>query len=80
MVVCTENAGAIVMQSTEERMRMNDPRPLNRARDRQIFIQGPVCSNAVVQRRLRTPTGPFFARFSIGIILGCRGSAGPDNR
>ena len=25
---------------------------------------------AVVQRGLRTPTGPFFARFFIGIILG----------
>ena len=39
--VCTENlnAGVIVMQSTEERMRVNDPRPLNRARDRRIFIQ-----------------------------------------
>ncbi|MCK1486089.1 hypothetical protein IVB25_26220 [Bradyrhizobium sp. 193] len=24
----------------------------------------------VVQQRLRTPTGPFFARFFIGIILG----------
>jgi hypothetical protein len=27
-------------------------------------------SDAVVQQRLRTPTGPFFARFFIGIILG----------
>jgi hypothetical protein len=27
-------------------------------------------ARAVVQRRLRTPTGPFFARFFIGIILG----------
>jgi hypothetical protein len=25
---------------------------------------------AIVQQRLRTPTGPFFARFFIGIILG----------
>jgi len=25
---------------------------------------------AIVQRRLRTPTGPFFARFFIGIIPG----------
>jgi len=24
----------------------------------------------IVQQRLRTPTGPFFARFFIGIILG----------
>jgi hypothetical protein len=27
-------------------------------------------SDVVVQQRLRTPTGPFFARFFIGIILG----------
>jgi hypothetical protein len=27
-------------------------------------------SDVVVQRGLRTPTGPFFARFFIGIILG----------
>jgi hypothetical protein len=27
-------------------------------------------SDATVQRGLRTPTGPFFARFFIGIILG----------
>ena len=27
-------------------------------------------SDSVVQRGLRTPTGPFFARFFIGIILG----------
>jgi hypothetical protein len=27
-------------------------------------------SDIVVQRGLRTPTGPFFARFFIGIILG----------
>jgi hypothetical protein len=25
---------------------------------------------SIVQQRLRTPTGPFFARFFIGIILG----------
>ena len=29
-----------------------------------------VWSGAVVQQRLRTPTGPFFKRFFIGIILG----------
>jgi hypothetical protein len=27
-------------------------------------------SDEIVQQRLRTPTGPFFARFFIGIILG----------
>jgi hypothetical protein len=39
-VVCTENlnAGVIVMQSTEERMGVNDSRSLNRARDRRILI------------------------------------------
>jgi hypothetical protein len=27
-----------------------------------------MCSDAIIQQRLRTPTGPFFARFFIGII------------
>jgi len=27
-------------------------------------------ARAIIQRRLRTPTGPFFARFFIGIIPG----------
>ncbi|OCK60051.1 hypothetical protein [Bradyrhizobium sp. LMTR 3] len=27
-------------------------------------------SGSVVQQRLRTPTGPFFAKYYIGIILG----------
>src|SRR6202051_3442656 len=31
---------------------------------------GGVATRSVVQRGLRTPTGPFFARFFIGIILG----------
>jgi hypothetical protein len=29
-----------------------------------------VATGSIVQRGLRTPTGPFFARFFIGIILG----------
>jgi hypothetical protein len=29
-----------------------------------------MCARLIVQRGLRTPTGPFFARFFIGIILG----------
>jgi len=33
-------------------------------------VKGGVRSSSVVQQRLRTPTGPFFARFFIGIILG----------
>jgi hypothetical protein len=32
--------------------------------------QGSMRSDAMVQQHLRTPTGPFFARFFIGIIPG----------
>jgi hypothetical protein len=33
-------------------------------------VKARMWSAAIVQRGLRTPTGPFFARFFIGIILG----------
>ena len=47
-----------------------DAGSLYRSRNRRIFMQRSMRSDAVVQRGLRTPTGPFFARFFIGIILG----------
>ena len=70
--VCTENLnpGVAVMESAQDGKRCDAPGLLNRARDWRIFIQGSVRSDAVVQRRLRTPTGPFFVRFFIDIILG----------
>jgi hypothetical protein len=33
-------------------------------------VKARVGTPAIVQKRLRTPTGPFFARFFIGITLG----------
>jgi hypothetical protein len=39
-------------------------------RHRRAIGQGLVGAHGVVQRGLRTPTGSFFARFFIGIILG----------
>ncbi|MBR2121192.1 MAG: hypothetical protein IJ935_21625, partial [Afipia sp.] len=33
-------------------------------------VKARMWATAIVQRGLRTPTGPFFARFFIGIILG----------
>ena len=48
----------------------NLPSPFDGAREQRIFLQGEMRARAIVQQRLRTPTGPFFARFFIGIILG----------
>jgi hypothetical protein len=58
------------MKSAQNGARTNDTGALYRARDRRIFVQGPMRSETVVQRGLRTPTGPFFARFFIGIMPG----------
>jgi hypothetical protein len=54
-----------MMKSTQDSERTYEAGSLNR-----ILLQRAMRSNAVVQQRLRTPTGPFFARFFIGIILG----------
>jgi uncharacterized metal-binding protein len=35
-----------------------------------LHVEGLVGPLVILQRGLRTPTGPFFARFFIGIILG----------
>ena len=40
------------------------------SRHRRVLVDGKVRASRVIQRGLRTPTGPFFARFFIGIILG----------
>ena len=49
---------------------MNVSGLMNWTRNRRIIVQRPMRSDGVVQRGLRTPTGPFFARFFIDIILG----------
>src|ERR1700730_9438073 len=70
--VCTENLNpnVVVMRSAQDGVRTYDAGSLDQTRDRRILVQRPMRSNAVVQRRLRTPTGPFFVRFFIDIILG----------
>ena len=35
-----------------------------------VLVDRKVRASLVIQRRLRTPTGPFFVRFFIDIILG----------
>jgi len=75
--VCAENlntgvlnTGVMVMKSAQDGARTDHTGSLNRARNRRILVQGSMRSDEIVQRGLRTPTGPFFARFFIGIILG----------
>jgi hypothetical protein len=70
--VCTDNlnTGVVVMKSAQDGARTDHTASLNRARNRRILVQGSMRSGAIVQRGLRTPTGPFFARCFIGIILG----------
>jgi len=59
-----------MVQSAQDRAADDIPGPLNAAMDRGILVQRQMSARGVVQRGLRTPTGPFFARFFIGIILG----------
>ena len=60
----------LVVHSAQDWHRQNTADGLDRACYRRILIQGKVRPALIVQRGLRTPTGPFFARFFIGIILG----------
>jgi hypothetical protein len=48
--VCSENPNSdvMVMKAAEDRVRINDSDPLNRARDRSIFVQRPVRSDVVI--------------------------------
>ena len=64
------NPNVLMMKPAQDGVRNYGGGSLNRTRDRRVFIQRPMRSDGVVQRRLRTPTGPFFARFFIGIIPG----------
>jgi hypothetical protein len=60
----------MVVKSAKDGERLDAPSLLDREEDRRILVKGSMSSDVVVQRGLRTPTGPFFARFFIGIILG----------
>src|SRR5258707_14970679 len=48
--VCTENSNpnVLVMKSAQDGVRSDDAGSLNRARDRRIFVQSPMRSDAVV--------------------------------
>ena len=48
--MCTENLNphVMVMKSAKDRVRFDVSGPLNRARDRSIFVQGPVRSDVVI--------------------------------
>ena len=49
-VVCTEklNPNVMVMKSAKDGVRFDASDPVNRARDRRIFVQGPMRSNVIV--------------------------------
>ena len=68
--MCTENLNpdVVVMKSAKNGVPFDASDSLNLASDR--LVQGSMRSDAIIQRRLRTPTGPFFVRFFIDIILG----------
>ena len=70
--MCTDNlnTGVVVMKSAQNGARTDHTGSLNRARNRRILVQYQVRPRLIIQRGLRTPTGSFFARFFIGIILG----------
>ena len=59
-----------MVQPAENWAAKNLPGPFDGTRERGILLQGEMRAGAIVQRGLRTPTGSFFARFFIGIILG----------
>ena len=48
--VCTENLNAdiLVMKAAKDRRRFDTTSPLNRARDRRVFVQGTMRSDVVV--------------------------------
>ena len=58
------------MESAEKWRRQNATNGMYCSRRRRVLVDRKVRASLVIQRGLRTPTGPFFARFFIGIILG----------
>src|SRR6202035_5120543 len=59
-----------MMKSAEKWRRQNATNGMYRSRQRRVLVDRKVRASRVIQQRLRTPTGPFFARFFIGIMLG----------
>src|ERR1700726_4339222 len=59
-----------MMESAENWRSQNATNGTYCSRQRRVLVDRQVRASLVVQQRLRTPTGPFFARFFIGIILG----------
>jgi len=58
------------MKSAEKWRRQNATNGMYCSRRWRVLVDRKVRASLVIQRGLRTPTGPFFARFFIGIILG----------
>jgi hypothetical protein len=72
LIVPVENSNSaiLMMQSAKNRVGRSAAVELNCTPEWRIFVQRQVRSRLVVQQGLRTHTGPFFARFFIGIIPG----------
>ena len=64
------NSHIQMMESAENWRSQNATNGTYCSRQRRVLVDRQVRASLVVQQRLRTPTGPFFARFFIGIILG----------
>jgi hypothetical protein len=58
------------MKSAKKWLRQNATNGMYCSRRRRVLVDRKVRASRVIQRGLRTPTGPFFARLFIGIILG----------
>src|SRR5260221_2264522 len=59
-----------MMKSAKKWLRQNATNGMYCSPRRRVLVDRKVRASRVIQQRLRTPTGPFFARFFIGIILG----------
>jgi hypothetical protein len=59
-----------MMKSAEKWRRQNATNGMYCSRRWRVLVDRKVRASLVIQRGLRTPTGPFFARFFIGIIPG----------
>jgi hypothetical protein len=59
-----------MMKSAEKWRRQNATNGMYCSRRWRVLVDRKVRASLVIQRGLRTPTGPFFARCFIGIILG----------
>src|SRR5712671_6619166 len=64
------NSHVQMMKSAEKWRRQNATNGMYCSRRWRVLVGRKVRASLVIQQRLRTPTGPFFARCFIGIILG----------